>query len=133
MVFETLTHDYYDGLRFMISARSRRRASALIDGGCFDWLQAQLERQAGLVASGLVRNSRLSIRLGVSRRAVSGANRHPYRSTNPPRRIEDIDVERLFQRDRAMLEIRRNDQDLPACTVSRSPLSQPENAGPPRM
>ena len=37
---ETLTHDYYDGLRFMISARSASGDHIpLIDGGCFDWLR----------------------------------------------------------------------------------------------
>lgn len=40
VVFETLTHDYYDGLRFMISARSREgEHMPLIDGGAFDWLR----------------------------------------------------------------------------------------------
>jgi len=40
VVFETLTHDYYDGLRFMISARSREgEQMPLIDGGAFDWLR----------------------------------------------------------------------------------------------
>jgi hypothetical protein len=39
VVSETLTHDYYDGLRFMISARCRSGEHLpLIDGGSFDWL-----------------------------------------------------------------------------------------------
>jgi len=39
VVFETLTHDYYDGLRFMISARCPSgEHMPLIDGGSFDWL-----------------------------------------------------------------------------------------------
>jgi hypothetical protein len=37
---ETLDHDYYDGLRFMISARSTAGESIpLIDGGAFNWLE----------------------------------------------------------------------------------------------
>jgi hypothetical protein len=37
--FETLAHDYYHGLRFMISARSPGGDQLpLIDGGAFDWL-----------------------------------------------------------------------------------------------
>jgi hypothetical protein len=40
VVFETLAHDYYDGLRFMISARSAGgEQMPLIDGGAFDWLR----------------------------------------------------------------------------------------------
>jgi hypothetical protein len=40
VVIETLTHDYYDGLRFMISARSSSGEHLpLIDGGAFDWLR----------------------------------------------------------------------------------------------
>ena len=40
VLFETLTHDYYDGLRFMISARCRSgEHMLLIDGGAFDWLR----------------------------------------------------------------------------------------------
>ncbi len=39
VVLETLDHDYYDGLRFMISARSTTGESIpLIDGGAFNWL-----------------------------------------------------------------------------------------------
>ena len=40
VVFETLTHGYYDGLRFMMSARaSSGEHMPLIDGGAFDWLR----------------------------------------------------------------------------------------------
>jgi hypothetical protein len=40
VVLETLTHDYYDGLRFMISARCPGgEHMPLIDGGSFDWLR----------------------------------------------------------------------------------------------
>jgi hypothetical protein len=40
VIFETLAHDYYDGLRFMISARSPGgEHMPLIDGGAFDWLR----------------------------------------------------------------------------------------------
>jgi hypothetical protein len=40
VLIETLTHDYYDGLRFMISARSSSGEHLpLIDGGAFDWLR----------------------------------------------------------------------------------------------
>jgi hypothetical protein len=40
VVFETLAHDYYDGLRFMISARAPGgEHMPLIDGGAFDWLR----------------------------------------------------------------------------------------------
>jgi hypothetical protein len=40
VVFETLAHDYYDGLRFMISARAADgEHKPLIDGGAFDWLR----------------------------------------------------------------------------------------------
>ena len=40
VVIEPLTHDYYDGLRFMISARaSSGEQLPLIDGGAFDWLR----------------------------------------------------------------------------------------------
>jgi len=39
VVLETLTHDYYDGLRFMMSARSPSGQDIpLADGGAFDWL-----------------------------------------------------------------------------------------------
>jgi hypothetical protein len=39
VVHETLMHDYYDGLRFMISARAQSGEEIpLIDGGAFDWL-----------------------------------------------------------------------------------------------
>ena len=40
VVFETLAHDYYDGLRFMISARAPSgEHMPLIDGGAFNWLR----------------------------------------------------------------------------------------------
>jgi hypothetical protein len=40
VVFETLAHDYYDGLRFMMSARAvSGEHMPLIDGGAFDWLR----------------------------------------------------------------------------------------------
>jgi hypothetical protein len=40
VLIESLTHDYYDGLRFMISARSLSGEHLpLIDGGSFDWLR----------------------------------------------------------------------------------------------
>jgi hypothetical protein len=40
VVFETLAHDYYDGLRFMIGARSiDGEHMPLVDGGAFDWLR----------------------------------------------------------------------------------------------
>ncbi len=40
VLFETLTHGYYDGLRFMISARAPGgEQMPLIDGGAFDWLR----------------------------------------------------------------------------------------------
>ena len=40
VVFEKLAHDYYDGLRFMISARAvSGEHMPLIDGGAFDWLR----------------------------------------------------------------------------------------------
>jgi hypothetical protein len=39
VVFETLSHDYYDGLRFMIGARCPSGEDIpLVDGGAFDWL-----------------------------------------------------------------------------------------------
>jgi hypothetical protein len=40
VTLEILTHDYYDGLRFMISARAASGDHMpLIDGGSFDWLR----------------------------------------------------------------------------------------------
>jgi hypothetical protein len=40
VIIETLTHDYYDGLRFMISARALNgEHMPLIDGGAFNWLR----------------------------------------------------------------------------------------------
>jgi hypothetical protein len=55
VVFETLTHDYYDGLRFMISARSPDgEHMPLIDGGAFDWLRKLTSNnKLVFVASGL--------------------------------------------------------------------------------
>jgi hypothetical protein len=55
VILETLTHDYYDGLRFMISARSRGGEQLpLIDGGCFDWLRKlNSNDKLVFVASGL--------------------------------------------------------------------------------
>jgi hypothetical protein len=55
VVLETLTHDYYDGLRFMISARSPAGEHLpLIDGGSFDWLRKlNSNNKLVLVASGL--------------------------------------------------------------------------------
>lgn len=54
VLFETLTHDYYDGLRFMISARSSSGEQLpLIDGGAFDWLRKLCSnRKLVFVASG---------------------------------------------------------------------------------
>jgi hypothetical protein len=53
--FETLSHDYYDGLRFMISARCRGgEHMPLIDGGAFDWLRKLTSNnKLVFVASGL--------------------------------------------------------------------------------
>jgi hypothetical protein len=55
VVFETLTHDYYDGLRFMISARCPSgEHMPLIDGGSFDWLRKLTSNnKLVFVASGL--------------------------------------------------------------------------------
>jgi hypothetical protein len=55
VVFETLTHNYYDGLRFMISARSLSgEHMPLIDGGAFDWLRKLTSNnKLVFVASGL--------------------------------------------------------------------------------
>jgi hypothetical protein len=55
VVLEALTHDYYDGLRFMISARSPGGEHLpLIDGGCFDWLRKlNSNDKLVFVASGL--------------------------------------------------------------------------------
>lgn len=54
-VLETLTHEYYDGLRFQISARAPNgEQMPLIDGGSFDWLRKLTSNQKLLfVASGL--------------------------------------------------------------------------------
>jgi len=55
VLFETLAHDYYDGLRFMISARGRGgEHMPLIDGGAFDWLRKLTSNnKLVFVASGL--------------------------------------------------------------------------------
>lgn len=55
VVFETLAHAYYDGLRFMISARSPNGEHLpLIDGGAFDWLRKLTSNdKLVFVASGL--------------------------------------------------------------------------------
>jgi len=55
VVRETLEHPYYDGLRFMISARSSAGdVTPLIDGGAFDWLgKLTSNRRLALVASGM--------------------------------------------------------------------------------
>ena len=40
IAFETLTNEYYDGLRFMIGVRAPGGEHIpLIDGGAFDWLR----------------------------------------------------------------------------------------------
>jgi hypothetical protein len=55
VVFEPLTHGYYDGIRFMIGARSPGGEDVpLIDGGAFDWLdKLASNRKLVFVASGL--------------------------------------------------------------------------------
>jgi hypothetical protein len=54
LVRETLEHRYYDGLRFMIHARSGELELPLIDGGAFDWLgRLTSNRRLVLVASGM--------------------------------------------------------------------------------
>jgi hypothetical protein len=55
VVLETLTHDYYHGLRFMISARCPSgEHMPLIDGGSFDWLRKLTSNnKLVFVASGL--------------------------------------------------------------------------------
>jgi hypothetical protein len=55
VVLETFAHDYYDGLRFMISARSPGGDQLpLIDGGRFDWLRKlNSNNKLVFVASGL--------------------------------------------------------------------------------
>ena len=54
VVLETLAHDYYHGLRFMISARAPGGEQLpLIDGGAFDWLRKLTSnRKLVFVASG---------------------------------------------------------------------------------
>jgi hypothetical protein len=55
IAMETLDHDYYDGLRFMISARtSTGEDIPFIDGGAFDWMRKLMSnRKHVFVASGL--------------------------------------------------------------------------------
>jgi hypothetical protein len=55
VVREVLEHAYYDGLRFMISARSTLGDEIpLIDGGAFDWLgKLTSNRRFAFVASGM--------------------------------------------------------------------------------
>jgi hypothetical protein len=55
VALETLRHDYYDGLRFTISARAPSgEQMPLIDGGCFDWLRKLTSNnKLAFVASGL--------------------------------------------------------------------------------
>jgi hypothetical protein len=55
VVFEPLTRDYYDGLRFMINARCPTGDSIpLIDGGAFDWVgKLTSNRKHVFVASAL--------------------------------------------------------------------------------
>jgi hypothetical protein len=54
LVRETLDHRYYDGLRFMIHARSGELDLPLIDGGAFDWLgRLTSNHRLVFVASGM--------------------------------------------------------------------------------
>ena len=55
VVHETFDHPYYDGLRFMINARSPEGQDIfLTDGGAFDWLRKLTSnRRLVLVASGM--------------------------------------------------------------------------------
>jgi len=55
VVRDLLEHTYYDGLRFMISARSSGGEDIpLVDGGVFDWLgKVTSNRRLVLVASGM--------------------------------------------------------------------------------
>jgi hypothetical protein len=55
IALEPLEHDYYDGLRFMISARTEAGDDIpFIDGGAFDWMQKlTANRKHVFVASGL--------------------------------------------------------------------------------
>jgi hypothetical protein len=55
VVRDVLKHAYYDGLRFMISARSSDGEDIpLVDGGAFDWLgKLTSNRKLVLVASGM--------------------------------------------------------------------------------
>ena len=79
VVLETLTHDYYDGLRFMISARcSSGEHMPLIDGGCFDWLRKLTSNdKLVFVASGL------GSQLAAYVYRLSGAGTHPSHPANP--------------------------------------------------
>jgi hypothetical protein len=55
VVRETLDHPYYDGLRFMINARSPQGEDILLsDGGAFNWLgKLTSNRRLAFVASGM--------------------------------------------------------------------------------
>ena len=60
VVFQTLTHDYYDGLRFMISARcAAGEEIPLIDGGAFNWM-AKLTSNRKLVLAASAIGSQLA-------------------------------------------------------------------------
>jgi hypothetical protein len=63
IVHETLTKEYYDGLRFMISARDPAGADVpLIDGGAFDWVaKLAANRKLVLIASAI--GSQLAVHL----------------------------------------------------------------------
>jgi hypothetical protein len=55
IAIDTLEHDYYAGLRFMISARTPAGEDIpFIDGGAFDWMAKLTQnRKHVFVASGL--------------------------------------------------------------------------------
>lgn len=55
VIHESLTHSYYDGLRFMINAGATEGEKIpLIDGGAFDWVaKLASNRKLVFVASGL--------------------------------------------------------------------------------
>lgn len=79
VTLETLTHPYYDGLRFMISARSPEGEHLpLIDGGAFDWLR-KLTSNNKLVFVASALGSQLAAHLY----RVSGADRRPTHQANP--------------------------------------------------
>jgi hypothetical protein len=79
VVLETLTHEYYDGLRFMVSARcSSGEHMPLIDGGCFDWLR-KLTSNNKLVFVASALGSQLAAYLY----RLNGADRHPSHPANP--------------------------------------------------